>query len=95
MAFLIRTIDFTAAGRELIRDRVVKQTALTIGRAAENDIHLPDLAVEQHHVRIGTRGDGTLDVAALGEEVEKLGADFRYFHPGLSTLPRHAGSGCV
>lgn len=66
MAFLIRTIDFTAAGREIIRDRVVEQPSLSIGRAAENDIHLPDLAVEQHHVRIETRPDGTLDVAALG-----------------------------
>ena len=56
MAFLIRTIDFTAAGREIIRDRVVEQDALTIGRAAENDIHLADLAVEQNHVRIGACG---------------------------------------
>ena len=66
MAFLIRTIDFTAAGREIIRDRAVDQTSLTIGRAAENDIHLPDLAVEQHHVRIDTRANGALAVAALG-----------------------------
>ncbi|UYV17136.1 cytochrome c3 family protein [Porphyrobacter sp. ULC335] len=66
MAFLIRTIDFTAAGREIIRDRVVDQASLTIGRAAECDIHLPDLAVEQRHVRIDLAGDGTLSVAALG-----------------------------
>ncbi|OBV10025.1 cytochrome c3 family protein [Erythrobacter dokdonensis] len=66
MAFLIRTIDFTAAGREIIRDRVVEQAGLTIGRAAENDIHLPDLAVEQRHVRIDTRPDGTLAVSAVG-----------------------------
>lgn len=64
--FLIRTIDFTAAGREIVRDRVIEQASLTVGRAAENDIHLPDLAVEQHHVRIDTRTDGTLAVAALG-----------------------------
>lgn len=66
MAFLIRTIDFTAAGREIIRERVVDQASLTIGRAAECDIHLPDLAVEQRHVRIDLAGDGTLSVAALG-----------------------------
>ena len=66
MAFLIRTIDYTAAGREIIRDRVVEQDALTIGRAAENDIHLPDLAVEQRHVRIDSRPDGTLAVTAVG-----------------------------
>jgi hypothetical protein len=66
MAFLIRTIDFTAAGRELIRDRVVEQAALSVGRAAECDIHLPDLAVEQRHVGITRQSDGTLAVAALG-----------------------------
>lgn len=66
MAFLIRTIDFTAAGREIIRDRVVDKASLTIGRAAECDIHLPDLAVEQRHVKLDTRSDGTLAVAALG-----------------------------
>lgn len=66
MAFLIRTIDFTAAGREIIRDQVVEQSCLTIGRAAECDIHLPDLAVEQRHVQIDLQPDGTLAVAALG-----------------------------
>lgn len=66
MAFLIRTIDFTAAGREIIRNRVVEQDALTIGRAAECDIHLADLAVEQRHVRIERQPDGTLSVEALG-----------------------------
>lgn len=66
MAFLIRTIDFTAAGREIIRDRVVEHASLTIGRAAENDIHLPDLAVEQRHVRIDRAADGTLSIEALG-----------------------------
>ena len=38
MAFLIRTIDFTAAGREIIRDRVVEQTSLTIGRDGDVDV---------------------------------------------------------
>jgi predicted CXXCH cytochrome family protein len=66
MAFLIRTIDFTAAGREIVRDRVVEQASLTIGRAAENDIHLPDLAVEQRHVQIDLARDGMIAVAALG-----------------------------
>lgn len=66
MAFLIRTIDLTAAGREIIRDRVAAQARLTVGRATENDIHLPDLAVEQHHVGIALAGDGTLAVEALG-----------------------------
>lgn len=64
--FLIRTIDVTAAGREIVRDRVVEQASLAVGRAASSDIHLPDLAVEQQHLRIDTRADGTLAVTALG-----------------------------
>ncbi|MFN4038760.1 MAG: cytochrome c3 family protein [Erythrobacter sp.] len=66
MTFLIRTIDFTAAGREIVRDRVVEQASLTIGRAAENDIHLPDLAVEQRHVRLDLGTDGMVKAKALG-----------------------------
>jgi hypothetical protein len=66
VAFLIRTIDFTAAGREIIRERVVEEPGLTVGRAAENAVHLPDLAVEQHHLRIDTLADDTLAVTALG-----------------------------
>ena len=52
MPFRIRTIDQTASGREIVRERELAQAELTIGRAAENDIHLPDLAVEQRHVRV-------------------------------------------
>ncbi len=66
MTFLIRTIDITASGREIQRERRTEASRLTVGRAAENDIHLPDLAVEQRHVSIEARGDGTVAVAALG-----------------------------
>jgi len=33
MAFLIRTIDTTAAGREIVRDRVLEEARITVGRA--------------------------------------------------------------
>ncbi len=66
MAFLIRTIDFTSSGREIVRDRSVEQAELSIGRAAENDIHLPDLAVEQRHVRLSDAGGGILSAEAIG-----------------------------
>ena len=66
MAFLIRTIDTTASGRAITRDRALDQTTLTIGRATDNDIHLPDLAVEQHHARITTAADTNLSVDAVG-----------------------------
>ncbi|TNE52634.1 MAG: cytochrome c family protein [Sphingomonadales bacterium] len=66
MAFLIRTIDHTATGREIVRERQVQGASLTVGRAAENDVHLPDLAVEQQHIRIDQTTSGELSVSALG-----------------------------
>lgn len=65
MAFLIRTIDFTSSGREIVRDRTLEQAEITIGRASENDIHLADLAVEQRHVKIADAGGGMLLVEAV------------------------------
>jgi hypothetical protein len=66
MGFRIRTIDFTATGREIVRERELGQAELTIGRAAENDIHLPDLAVEQRHVRVVPEVGGRLRLEAMG-----------------------------
>ena len=66
MTFLIRTIDLTSSGREIIRDRTVEQDTLSIGRSSENDIHLPDLAVEQKHATIHQLNNGDLAVASVG-----------------------------
>jgi hypothetical protein len=66
MTFRIRTVDRTASGREIVRERVVADAALVIGRAAENAIHLPDLAVEQQHVRASLESDGRVRLQALG-----------------------------
>jgi len=64
MAFLIRTIDLTADGREIVRERTVAGSTLTVGRATDNDLHLPDLAVEQRHLRIEAAGDRLRAAAA-------------------------------
>lgn len=66
MTFRLRTIEFTADGRRIVRDRDMDKSALTIGRAAENDIHLPDLAVDPSHARLEAKGDGRLLAEALG-----------------------------
>lgn len=66
MTFRLRTIEFTADGRRIVRDRDVDKPALTIGRAAENDIHLPDLAVDPSHARLAAKGDGRLLAEAPG-----------------------------
>lgn len=66
MGFRLRQIELTATGREIIRDRDLDQLRLTVGRAAENDIHLPDLAIEARHATITLAGASRLEVAATG-----------------------------
>ena len=66
MSFRLRQIDYTADGRRLARDRLVEGDGLTIGRAGENDIHLPDLAVEPQHATIASASDGRLTVQSVG-----------------------------
>jgi hypothetical protein len=66
VTFRIRTIDQTAAGREIVREREIAQDVLTIGRAAENDVALPDLAIEQRHARVSEAAGGELRIEALG-----------------------------
>ncbi|MEO6388478.1 MAG: FHA domain-containing protein, partial [Croceibacterium sp.] len=66
MNFLIRSIDLTATGREIVRERELTVEELSIGRAAENDVHLPDLAVEQRHVRVVPGVSGQLKLEAVG-----------------------------
>lgn len=66
MSFRIRQLQTTATGREIVRERVVEGDRLTIGRSAENDIALPDLAVEQHHVTVEAQGAGKLVFEAAG-----------------------------
>lgn len=72
MSFRLRTIEFTADGRRIVRDRDVDKPALTIGRAAENDIHLADLAVDPAHARLEAKVGGRIFAEALGT----LGFDF-------------------
>lgn len=65
MTFRIRQIELTAAGREIVRDRDLAADTISIGRSTENDIHLPDLAVEPRHATMTLQG-GRLDVTATG-----------------------------
>lgn len=66
MTFRLRTVSTTADGRRIVRDKDVAQQVLTVGRAAESDIHLPDLAVEPNHARIALQGGNRVSVEAIG-----------------------------
>ncbi|HKR92687.1 cytochrome c3 family protein [Novosphingobium sp.] len=65
MTFRIRQIELTATGREIVRDRDLNTNTLSIGRSTQNDIHLPDLAVEPRHATMVLQA-GRLEVAATG-----------------------------
>ena len=66
MSFRLRQIQTTATGREIVRERVVEGDRLAIGRSAENDVAIPDLAVEQHHVVVTRDPGGALGFEAAG-----------------------------
>lgn len=73
MSFLIRSVTVTADGREIVRDSRIEKELLGIGRAAENEISLPDLSVDPRHARIEARDGRRIAVIAngsLGFEVD-------------------------
>ena len=66
MSFQVRQISLTADGREIVRTATLAKPQLSLGRAAENDIHLPDLALEPDHARIEQVDERTIRVRATG-----------------------------
>jgi hypothetical protein len=70
MAFLIRTVTVTAEGREIRRETRVDRDTLGVGRAAENELSLPDLAVDPKHATISTRDGRRVLVVASGLNFE-------------------------
>ncbi|MBA3055548.1 MAG: cytochrome C [Sphingomonadales bacterium] len=85
MTFRLRTIDYTADGRKIVREKNIAKPRLAIGRAAENDIHLADLAVEANHAviseqpasRVAIEATGTLGFGLDGKTVRQAGVDAR------------------
>jgi len=83
MAFRLRQIVFSAGGRRIARDRVLPGARLSVGRAADNDIQIPDLAVEPQHAvitlesanRVVVRATGTLGFALDGKAVRETSLD--------------------
>lgn len=66
MIFRLRTTQTTAQGREIVRDREVSGDRITIGRSAENTLHLPDLALDPHHAVIQVTESGRIAIKAYG-----------------------------
>jgi len=87
MAFKLRTVELTATGREIVRDRDLAGPSLSVGRASENDIHLPDLAVEPRHATITALAGGGIEVKAAGS----LGFTFDGSDTGDIVIDSRAG----
>ena len=65
--FALRLVTQRAAGgAPIVRERKVASASLNIGRSAENDIVLADLAVDPRHARIRVTGPGQVLVETVG-----------------------------
>ncbi len=69
MTFAVRTITRSLAGRDIAhKPEVLDVSELTIGRGAECDIRLSDLAVSLRHAQARQAGPGRIHVESLGAE---------------------------
>jgi FHA domain/Cytochrome c3 len=71
MTATIRMITRRASGRESTRATEVAKNQLSIGRATDCDIHLPDLRIGLKHARL-TISDGTFLIEAEGDNEFKV-----------------------
>jgi len=75
--FLIRRISTTKDGREIARDLAAARDVVTVGRALDNDIALPDLAIAAEHALIGRDSAGHVTIAAIGPTGFQIGGKTR------------------
>jgi predicted CXXCH cytochrome family protein len=68
MTFVLRQITKRAGGGEIVRERRYEQEALRIGRGADCEIRIPDLAVSLHHATLSDLGRERLRIEAAGRE---------------------------
>jgi hypothetical protein len=65
-----------AGGGEIVRTRPIAASAPTIGRGADCDIHIADLAVGLHHARLAPGGPGTVHVESIASLPFEVGRRF-------------------
>ena len=75
MTFIIRKIRRRPNGQEVVRDQPVNKTELTVGRATECDIYLPDLTVSLNHATIEAAGN-SIRVQATSDRAVKAKGKF-------------------
>jgi hypothetical protein len=77
VTFAIRTITRSVAGEDIVhRPQIIEAQEVVVGRGADCDVRLADLAVSLRHARIRETGQGRVLVESLGSEPFEVGAKF-------------------
>lgn len=77
MTFVLRQISKRATGGEIVRERDLAAGALRIGRGADCEIRIADLAVSLHHATLSMDG-GKVRIDAAGDQ--PFGVDGKFVH---------------
>src|SRR5688572_4797863 len=64
MAFLLRSISYSAEGRQIVRTSRIEDDLLRVGRDPDSDIVLNDLAIALHHATLERLSATQLGVSA-------------------------------
>jgi predicted CXXCH cytochrome family protein len=76
MTYVLRQTTQRAGGGEIIRTKQVDSDDLIVGRGADCDLQLADLAVALRHLRVRIQPQGGISLLALGDQGFELGGRF-------------------
>jgi hypothetical protein len=77
VTFAVRTITRSAAGGDIVhRPRVIDAREVSVGRGADRDIQLADLAVSLSHARLVQAGPGRVLAEATGDQPFEVAGRF-------------------
>ena len=77
MTFVLRHISKRASGGEIVRERDLADGPLRIGRGADCEIRIADLAVSLHHATLSMDG-GKVRIDSAGDQ--PFGVDGKFVH---------------
>lgn len=76
MTLVLRQVTRRVSGAEIVREKVLPSDTARIGRGADCEIRLPDLAVSLHHATLTVTGPDRISVVSTGRE--PFGVDGRF-----------------
>lgn len=86
MTFVLRQVTRRVSGAEIVRENVLATDEPRIGRGADCEIRLPDLAVSLHHATLSNAGPGRVAITAAGRE--PFGVDNRFVNHTVVDVAR-------